>query len=70
MMDKIDSVVAGKNIIIVGPAGCVYDDCSRVDFDDYDLIVWVNHHYLKESPENRAVLGPCTDIVYHSLGKP
>lgn len=67
-MNTIDSFVKDKKIIVVGPSKCVFDDVNLINFNDYDLIVRVNHHYCRESEENRKKLGPRTDIVYHSLG--
>lgn len=67
-LDDIDDIVNDKNIIIVGPAACVFDDVKDIKFDDYDLIVRINHHYLKEPLDRRDLLGPRTDIVYHFLG--
>jgi len=56
--------VSGKDIIVIGPAACVVDDCAGIDVNSYDLICRLNWHW-KVPADMTPILGSRTDILYH-----
>ena len=63
-MIKYSEYVADKDVIVIGPAACVADDCDGIDVDSYDLICRLNWHWRVPKDMTR-VLGSRTDILYH-----
>jgi hypothetical protein len=58
--------VTDKDIIIVGPAGCVKRDCKDINVDSYDLVCRINWHW-KDFTAGDKCLGQRTDILYHCM---
>lgn len=54
-----------KNVIILGPASCVFDDCKDLDVDFYDLVIRTGKHDIEQVKSGK--LGARTDIIYHSF---
>jgi hypothetical protein len=64
--EKYVEAVTNKNVIIVGPAGCVKEDCEGIDIDSYDLVCRINWHWKDFTIEDKY-LGQRTDILYHCM---
>jgi len=62
---KYVEMITDKNVIIVGPASCLIEDCKNINVDDYDLVCRLNYHWKKLPSED--VVGKRTDIIYHCL---
>ncbi len=64
--DRYADMVAGKNVIVVGPGSTVAEDCNGVDVDSYDVVCRLNYHW-KICDDMKSVLGQRIDVIYHCL---
>lgn len=65
---KFVDAVRGKNVIVVGPAACVIDDCRGIDVDSYDLVCRINYHW-RVIDDDSVGLGKRVDVIYHCMNQ-
>lgn len=64
-MRRTEDIVKDRDVIVVGPAGCLIEDCRGVNVDGYDVVCRLNDHWRMDTD---GAAGYRTDIIYHCLG--
>lgn len=66
MATDFNDVFQGKRVVVVGPAGCLFNDCKNIDVDSFDIVSRINGHY-KMCKKHGNIIGKRTDVLYHAF---
>jgi hypothetical protein len=66
MPTDFSKVFEGKTAIVVGPAGCLLNDCQKLDVDSFDIVCRLNGHH-RMCKKHGDIIGTRTDILYHAF---